>query len=313
MLSNTVLSASCALFYLLVPQVGMADVFEQGQDGIVKSFEAQPQAIGVAHSEELIPGGFAEAWTDSGRASGDDPSLSSSAVILDSPATQALGPMAKMPLPKPGEIGRRMSVEQQRMRRLAIEIASAYARHPAVVRARLAPATFVALFTAMIRRESNYNPRAVSPAGAKGLGQLMPKTARELGVCDIFTPRQNLEGAATYLTQMLSRFGSPSMALAAYNAGPEAVAKHRGIPPYRETRQYVSDIIRATELNSDAAVLPSPLAALAYNVTSRDEVIPPDQSIDEFPLPWTTSLACSDKGDVRWGSAGRMNALQEYL
>jgi hypothetical protein len=75
----------------------------------------------------------------------------------------------------------------------------------------------------------------------------MPATARELGVCDAFSARQNLDGAARYLTSMLDRFGSPELALAAYNAGPNAVEKYGGVPPYRETNQYVADILNAMD------------------------------------------------------------------
>src|SRR6186713_1996889 len=78
------------------------------------------------------------------------------------------------------------------------------------------------LFIRMISQESAWNPRAVSPAGAQGLGQLMPQTAKELGVTDPFNEAQNLRGSATYLGRQMNRFQKPELALAAYNAGPEA-------------------------------------------------------------------------------------------
>lgn len=91
--------------------------------------------------------------------------------------------------------------------------------------------------------ESRYCPDAVSPKGALGLGQLMPGTARELGV-DPFDPAQNLAGAARYLRLQLDAFGSLELALAAYNAGPGAVRKHGGVPPFAETRAYVREVAR---------------------------------------------------------------------
>ena len=97
------------------------------------------------------------------------------------------------------------------------------------------------LFRAMIEAESAYRPDALSPKGAYGLGQLMPATARGLGV-DRSDPAQNLEGAARYLVAQMDRFGSAELALAAYNAGPHRVEQYGGIPPYRETRAYVRRI-----------------------------------------------------------------------
>jgi hypothetical protein len=98
------------------------------------------------------------------------------------------------------------------------------------------------LFLRLVRQESGWNPQAVSHKGAIGLAQLMPDTARYLRV-DPHDPRQNLEGGARYLIQQYRRFGSWRLALAAYNAGPEAVARHGDIPPFKETQGYVRAIL----------------------------------------------------------------------
>lgn len=98
------------------------------------------------------------------------------------------------------------------------------------------------LFLRLVQQESGWNPGAVSPKGAAGLAQLMPGTAALLGV-DAADPAQNLEGGARYLKMMYDRFGNWRLALAAYNAGPEAVQKHGGIPPYAETTNYVTVIL----------------------------------------------------------------------
>ena len=97
------------------------------------------------------------------------------------------------------------------------------------------------LFLRLVQQESGWNPGAVSHKGATGLAQLMPATARRLGV-DPTNPQDNLNGGARYLRMMYDRFGDWKLALAAYNAGPEAVAKHGGIPPYAETKGYVRAI-----------------------------------------------------------------------
>ena len=94
------------------------------------------------------------------------------------------------------------------------------------------------LFLRLVQQESGWNPSARSHKGARGLAQLMPGTAAKLGV-DAGDPIQNLEGGARYLRMMYNTFGSWRLALAAYNAGPGAVAKYGGVPPYRETRNYV--------------------------------------------------------------------------
>ena len=98
------------------------------------------------------------------------------------------------------------------------------------------------LLAAVAWSESGFDPSAKSPAGALGLMQIMPRTAAGLGV-DPMDPAQALRGGATYLSQQLRSFGTPQLALAAYNAGPGAVRKHGGIPPYDETRTYVATVL----------------------------------------------------------------------
>jgi soluble lytic murein transglycosylase-like protein len=100
------------------------------------------------------------------------------------------------------------------------------------------------LFEALVEQESGFNPTARSKAGALGLTQLMPSTAAALKVENPLDPEQNLDGGARYLSDMLRRYDNDvSKALAAYNAGPGAVDKHGGIPPYTETRKYVQNIL----------------------------------------------------------------------
>ena len=102
-----------------------------------------------------------------------------------------------------------------------------------------------ALVAAVIAVESNGDPFAVSPKGAAGLMQLMPATARSLGVVDVFDPDQNLRAGITHLKGLLARYnGDFGLALAAYNAGQGAVSKHKGIPPYRETTDYVVKVLK---------------------------------------------------------------------
>jgi soluble lytic murein transglycosylase-like protein len=101
------------------------------------------------------------------------------------------------------------------------------------------------LVAAVIEAESDFNPRAVSRRGARGLMQLMPKTAKRLGVADPFDPKENIEGGVKHLRAMMDRFDNNiPLALAAYNAGEVAVIKYRGVPPYRETRAYVKRIMK---------------------------------------------------------------------
>jgi len=117
-----------------------------------------------------------------------------------------------------------------------------YAGHPGLRRADLTVRDWLTLYRANIEVESAYQQDAVSRAGAIGLGQLMPATARDLDV-DPRDPQQNLDGSARYLAMMLERFGDPHLALAAYNAGPDAVRQYGGIPPYRETQNHVARVM----------------------------------------------------------------------
>jgi soluble lytic murein transglycosylase-like protein len=115
--------------------------------------------------------------------------------------------------------------------RLVAEAAQRHGLDPALVRA-------------VVGVESGFQPEAVSPKGAQGLMQLMPATARDLGVTDPFDPAANLDGGSRYLSSLVARYeGDLTRALAAYNAGMGAVARHGGVPPYAETRRYVQKVL----------------------------------------------------------------------
>lgn len=108
------------------------------------------------------------------------------------------------------------------------------------------------ILAAVAKTESAFDPTAVSHAGAQGLMQFMPGTAAEMGV-DPWDPASAIDGAARYLTQNLRRFGSLELALAAYNAGPGAVQRHDGIPPFEETQAYVPKVLAAAGMDTNGA------------------------------------------------------------
>jgi len=128
---------------------------------------------------------------------------------------------------------------------LVLDVGDDYLRHPALKAAGLSGTEWLALFRANIAVESAFNPEARSSVGAIGLGQLMPGTADFLGV-DPHDPEDNLRGSARYLLAQLEDFGAADLALAAYNAGPEAVREYGGIPPYAETEGHVAKVLRLT-------------------------------------------------------------------
>lgn len=126
-----------------------------------------------------------------------------------------------------------------------------------------------ALIEAVIRMESGFDPRAISPKGAAGLMQLMPKTASALGVADRFDPRESIRGGVRHLRYLLERYqGSVVLALAAYNAGEGAVDTHRGVPPYPETQQYVRSVLRRAGLADSRASVEA-----LYRYTRSDQIM----------------------------------------
>jgi hypothetical protein len=179
-----------------------------------------------------------------------EPALAGACRVVDSDGTLHITNVPS-PLPCPGAgaltpppRGQSGSHDVQVPYTLAIErISASYGVDPTLVKA-------------VIHAESAFDHRAVSPKGALGLMQLMPRAAAALGVRDAFSPFENIEGGVRHLRYLLDRFaGNVPLALAAYNAGEGAVEAYRGIPPYPETQQYVDRILRSTGMRGTPQII----------------------------------------------------------
>lgn len=160
--------------------------------------------------------------------------------------------------PSPSEAAARRAAANRRLEALIEEYSQRHGLDPRLV-------------LAVIEVESAYRPAARSRKGAMGLMQLMPGTAAQLAVDDPYDPEQNVRGGTAYLARMLDRFGSLELALAAYNAGPEAVDRHGGVPPYRETRDYVERVLRLYDGRAASLpATPAPRGRKPYIVRGSD-------------------------------------------
>lgn len=193
-------------------------------------------------------------------------------VIVRKSPDQDAHPQAQRPATSPG----RFPASRATYRAMAEAVALRHSGGAGPRRAGLDALTFSRIFVELVRAESGFDPRALSPKGAQGLGQLMPATAYELGVRDPWDPEQNLDGAVRYFAAQLERFGDVRHALAAYNAGPHRVVQYGGIPPFRETRAYVAKITAAVGQVPTADPVPSPAGearpVLSTKNSSRKEL-----------------------------------------
>jgi soluble lytic murein transglycosylase-like protein len=141
------------------------------------------------------------------------------------------------------------------------------------------------LVRSVIKAESNYNPNALSPKGARGLMQLIPETARRFGVADLSNPVENLQGGTKYLKYLLDLYhGDTVLALAAYNAGEQSVARYGGVPPFPETRKYVVQIGKHLAESEKAAEAKRKAVGSQHSADSANgnhviEIVQPDGSV----------------------------------
>ena len=167
----------------------------------------------------------------------------------------------------------KLTDEQKHYRAMARDIAMEFGGAEGVRNTGLSTLEFIELFDVLIYRESSFDPNKASPKGAEGLGQLLPNTAADMGVKDSFDPEQNLKGAAKYLVLLLGYFKRVDMALAAYNAGPDRVAKLGRIPRIKETQEYIAWIMdkagiknpSTSSLVFDSDVKPKPSSTSQFN------------------------------------------------
>lgn len=194
------------------------------------------KVLSVALAVALLPAaGLAETISTKGRAN----LFKSKTGVLDRRASQQYNSSVRLQPPRvvtPTKWDDAAAAPQQRYTGSYKGVYAGMAR--AAARAHGVPED---LFLRLVQQESGWNPKALSHKGAYGLAQLMPATAKRLGV-NREDPAQNLSGGARYLKQQFDKFGSWRLALAAYNAGPGAVQKYGGVPPYKETRNYVKVI-----------------------------------------------------------------------
>lgn len=182
---------------------------------------------------------------------------------------------------KPRKPSQRNGLKHSQLRNLTREVAIRYSGTIGVRKAGLSALSFVQVFEALIERESAFNPIAVSPKGAKGLGQLMPGTAVDMGVADPFDPEANLNGSAKYLTLLLAEFGNLELALAAYNAGPTRVRRYGGVPPFAETRAYIAWIFKTAGVEREPTK-PVKASVTASNPNNNEPPLNGDVSVWEF-------------------------------
>lgn len=166
------------------------------------------------------------------------------------------------------------------LKELTRTVAVRFSGEAGVRKAGLDALTFIEVFQNLIGAESNFDPSALSEKGAMGLGQLMPGTAQDLKVTDPFDPHQNLIGSARYFTNLLLDFGTLELALAAYNAGPQRVKEHNGVPPFKETRAYIAKIkLNSGLLSEEPKPTVNPPATVPID---KEQPLKGDVSVWEF-------------------------------